>query len=259
VLREAGMTAFPVPYSCRSASASDAGKVRQLNEDACLERCDLGLWVVADGVGGHAKGDLASRLIVQSLAELSKPGSAADFMGSVAERLVDVNGILRREAVECGAAVIASTVVALLVFGQHYACVWAGDSRLYRLRGTEFRQLTRDHSQVQTLIDAGLLDPGEADGHPLANVVIRAVGAQDRLVLDRLQDQILPGDLFLLCTDGLTRMVEDETIAGILASTPLDRSAQALVDAALDRGAFDNVTAVVVRCEPGPVAPARPQ
>jgi serine/threonine protein phosphatase PrpC len=248
------MTAYPRSCQCRSAAASDVGKVRQLNEDAYLERSDVGLWVVADGVGGHAMGDQASRLIVQKLAELPKPWSAAEFLAQVDQRLVEVNGMLRRKAVKYGSSVIASTVVALLMSDQHFACVWAGDSRLYRLRGADFQQLTRDHSQIQALIEAGLLDPAEADSHPMANVIVRAVGAHDDLVLDRLHDRVLPGDLFLLCTDGLTRMVSDERIADILTRTPLEQVAQALIDAALDCGAFDNVTAVVILCQPAPAA-----
>jgi serine/threonine protein phosphatase PrpC len=248
------MTAHPESCRCRSAAASDVGKVRQRNEDAYLERSDVGLWVVADGVGGHAMGDQASRLIVQTLAELSKPWNAAEFLALVDQRLVEVNGMLRRKAVEYGSDVIASTVVALLIFDQHFACVWAGDSRLYRLRGADLQQLTRDHSQVQALIAAGLLDPAEADDHPLANVVIRAVGAHDNLVLDRLHDRVLAGDLFLLCTDGLTKMVNNKMITDILTRTPLDQAAQALIDAALNGGAFDNVTAVVVLCQVAPAA-----
>jgi serine/threonine protein phosphatase PrpC len=248
------MTAYPQSNRCQSAAASDVGKVRQLNEDAYLERGDVGLWVVADGVGGHAMGDQASRLIVQTLAELPKPGSAAEFLAQVEQRLVEVNRVLRRKAVEHGSSVIASTVVALLMFDQQFACVWAGDSRLYRLRDAALQQLTRDHSQVQALIEAGLLDPTKADSHPMANVIVRAVGAHDDLVLDRLHDRVLPGDLFLLCTDGLTRMVSDDRIADILTRTPLDQVAQALIDAALDGGAFDNVTAVVVLCQPAPAA-----
>jgi protein phosphatase len=248
------MTAYPQSCQWRSVAASDVGKVRQLNEDAYLERSDVGLWVVADGVGGHAMGDQASQLIVQTLAELPKPSSAAEFLAQVEQRLVEVNGMLRRKAVEYGSSVIASTVVALLMSDQHFACVWAGDSRLYRLRGANFQQLTRDHSHIQALVEAGLLDPAKADSHPMANVIVRAVGAHDDLVLDRLHDRVLPGDLFLLCTDGLTRMVSDDRIADILTRTPLDQVAQALIDAALDGGAFDNVTVVVVLCQPAPAA-----
>lgn len=235
----------------RSAGLSHPGTVCRNNEDAFLERADLGLWVVADGVGGHAEGAHASRLIVNTLAAVPPPSSAASFLADIDDRLQAVNRALRARAAGAGTGgPIASTVVALLVFGRHFACVWAGDSRLYRLRDGSLRQMTRDHSQVQEWIDSGLLDPRGADRLSLANVITCAVGADDQLVLDRLQGEVSAGDVFLLCTDGLTKVLTDDEIAGILRREPAVRAPRALIDAVLARGASDNVTAVVVWCEP---------
>ncbi len=116
---------------------------------------------------------------------------------------------------------VGSTVVALLAFGAFFACLWAGDSRLYRYRNGEFLQLSRDHSQVQEMVDAGMLTPEAAERHPYANIITRAVGTSPELELDKLTDRLAPDDLFLLCSDGLSKMVGDDEIAAILHRSPL--------------------------------------
>ena len=234
-------------YRYSSAGLTHVGRVRKLNEDAFLERPDLGLWLVADGMGGHSSGDLASRTIVETLAQLQQPASASDLMIEVRSRLADVNSMLRQEAESRGpGTVIASTVVALLAFGQFFAAVWAGDSRLYLLREQRLSQITEDHSHVQELVKAGLLSEEEAIRHPNANVVTRAVGAHDELELQIIQDRVRHGDIFLLCSDGLTRMLSDAEIAGVLAQGGMQEALQQLIDLALERGGKDNVTAIII-------------
>ncbi|NNG03112.1 MAG: serine/threonine-protein phosphatase [Inquilinus sp.] len=241
----------PTPFTFVSASVSEVGFVRKLNEDACLDRPDLGLWAVADGMGGHDSGDYASRLIVDLLGEMHVPHSAGELLSEVRARLDRCNAILRDKAAERGEdSIIASTVVTLLVFGEHFACIWAGDSRLYRLRGPEFLQVSRDHSHVQEMVDMGVLSESEAGSHPQSNVVTRAVGADDEVVLDKMRDWLQANDVFLLCSDGLTGVVPDAAIAEILAQDDLDAAVQQLVDTALARGSRDNITAVAVRCLP---------
>jgi serine/threonine protein phosphatase PrpC len=238
-------------FTIRSAAASHVGKVRKVNEDSCLDRPDLGLWVVADGMGGHDAGDVASRLVVETLGTVAMPTDAGSFIAEVRARLNEANGRLIAEAEQRGdGALIGSTVVAMLCFGAFFACLWAGDSRLYRLRDGRFEQLTRDHSQVQEMVDAGILAPGAAEHHPMANVVTRAVGASAELALDKLTDRLATDDVFLLCSDGLSKMVGDAEIAAILAQTPIDAAPEALVAAALAQGGRDNVTAVTVRVGP---------
>lgn len=237
----------PIPgFRFASAAATHVGKVRKVNEDAYLERPDLGLWAVADGVGGASAGDRASGLVVEALGRVRQPTAAAAFLAEVRDKLQQVNGQLQHEAQACG-RLSASTVVALLVFGQHFACTWAGDSRLYVLRDYRLHQVSRDHSEVQELVDQGVLTAEQARSHPRANVVTRAVGAHEKLVLDMMQDRVRHDDVFLLCSDGLTKMLEDGEIAAILSDRPVEMSVEMLVDAALKRGATDNVTVVGVQ------------
>jgi serine/threonine protein phosphatase PrpC len=231
-----------------SAAVTHVGKVRKVNEDAFLDRPDIGLWAVADGVGGASAGDRASRLVVDALARVQAPAAAAPFLGEVCDRIKEVNIQLSSEAtLQGGHGMSATTVVALLVFGQHFACAWAGDSRLYLLRDFRLQQISHDHSEVQELLDSGALTPQQARHHPRGNVVTRAVGAHDRLALDMVQDRVRRDDLFLLCSDGLTKMIEDREIAAMLADRPIEISVDMLLEAALTRGAVDNVTVVGVQ------------
>jgi len=230
----------------RSVALTHVGKVRRLNEDAFFEAPLIGLWAVADGVGGAKAGDRASGLIIEALGGVSKPATASGFLADVRDRLLAVNGALRQEAAARDCDVIASTVVALLFFAGYYACIWAGDSRLYCLREGNFRQINRDHSEVQELVDRGLLDPAEARGHRRGNVITRAVGADETLALDVVHAPVMKDDVFLLCSDGLTKTLEDAEIADML-KRPLASAVDDLMQAALDRGAPDNVTVVAVQ------------
>ena len=232
-----------------SGAATHVGCVRKLNEDSYLDRADLGLWAVADGMGGHDAGDHASQLTVAALGQVPPPESAPTFLSGVKSALQAANGELRREAAARGPGrIIASTVVTLLAYGHHYACVWAGDSRLYRLRDETLQQVSRDHSHVQEMVDTQLLSPEEARNHPYSNVVTRAVGATDALDLETCHDRLRSGDLFLLCSDGLTKEVEDDEIRAILMRESLFDAPYALIESAIAHGASDNVTAVAVQC-----------
>jgi len=238
----------PPGFRFASAAVTHVGKVRKVNEDAFLKRPDLGLWAVADGVGGASQGDRASRLVVEALGRVHHPVGAAAFLAEVCEQLKSVNSQLQQEAAAQGGGTSASTVVALLVFGQHFACAWAGDSRLYLLRDYRLHQISRDHSAVQEMVDRGLLTAEQARTHPHANVVTRAVGAHDTLAVDMVQDRLRRDDIFLLCSDGLTKMLEDREIATLLGGDrPIESSVEMLLDAALDRGATDNVTVVGIQ------------
>lgn len=232
---------------CVSSAVSHVGKVRRVNEDSCLDRGDIGLWAVADGVGGAHAGDRASGLIVEALDKIGPPSTAIGFLTQVRDSLHAVNQLLRLEAETLGGKTIASTVVVLLFFGQHYACAWAGDSRLYLLRNGRLRQISRDHSEVQELVDAGEISAEEARYHPRGNLITRAVGAHDELVLEMVQDQLRPDDVFLLCSDGLTKPVDEADIERLMIGRSPEQATRALIDAALVGGAPDNVTAVAVK------------
>jgi serine/threonine-protein phosphatase Stp1 len=228
--------------------ATHVGKVRRINEDAVLDLGRLGLWAVADGVGGADAGDRASQLIVTSLSRVADPASAAGFLDQVRAVLEGANHQLRTEAAALGSdRLIASTVVCLLFFQHWYCGVWAGDSRIYRLRSQRLEQITHDHSEVQSLLDYGLITPEEARQHPSANVITRAIGADDVLLLDAVEGTIESGDAFLLCSDGLTKVVEDREIGAVLGSRSSAETVRDLIQTTLDRGAPDNVSVAAIK------------
>jgi serine/threonine-protein phosphatase Stp1 len=233
----------------RSAARTDTGKVRARNEDAFLALPEQGLWVVADGMGGHQNGALASRLIVEQLAEPS-PGDLPQRLDALRKRLHALNRRLGQELTVTAAhpdPVIGSTVVALLIDGDRAACVWAGDSRCYLWRGSRLYQLTRDHSLLQQLIDEQQLSPSEAARHPAAHALTRAIGASDELKLEILELDVLPGDAFLLCSDGLYQGLSADTLSAALNLPSPQLTLNRLFQQALDGPARDNLSAVVIR------------
>ncbi len=232
-----------------SAARTHHGKTRKLNEDSYLELTERCLWAVADGMGGHAVGDVASRMVIDSLKGVSAPLNLESFIDEVYNRIQGVNQQLRDEAAKRSESIIGSTVVVLLAFEHQCATLWAGDSRIYLSRGGTLRQVTRDHSQVEELIAHGLLERSQAINHPAINAITRAVGAADKLVLDVNILEVRDGDVFLLCSDGLTNEVSDREIAQELVRGNCLQSSTQLVDKALERGARDNVTVIVTRAD----------
>jgi serine/threonine protein phosphatase PrpC len=233
--------------SFRSAARTHAGMVRRRNEDAVLERAEIGLWAVADGAGGHERGDYASSRIIAALRELDGALSSLALVDEVRRRLAEVNRELRARAAAIDpSALIGSTVAVLLIFDGQSCCLWAGDSRLYRMRAGQLRQLSRDQSHVQDLVDRGEIAPEAAAAHPLANIVTNLIGAFDQLMLEERRDSLEPGDILLLCSDGLSSAVSDPEIAHILTRSPIAAAADRLIECALAQVARDNVSAVVV-------------
>jgi protein phosphatase len=220
--------------------------VRQINEDSVLDRPDLGLWAVADGMGGYGGGDVASQMIVAALGALPTPTSALTMRRDFEHRVADVHERLLAVAAERGAGVIGTTLVALLSFDAHYACLWCGDSRAYLLRNGRLEQITRDHSQAQELVDRGVLSREQAKTWPGRNVVTRALGAGGAADLDMIDGPALPGDRILLCSDGLIGHVSDAEIADKLGAITLAAACQSLVALTLSRGAKDNVSVVAI-------------
>lgn len=236
----------PAQMRWTSAARTDIGLVRSRNEDALLEMGERGLWAVADGMGGHAYGDVASSMVVASLMTLANPGDIERFAEACADQLRAVNRRMRDEAVLRKVAMMGSTVVVLLASGQKAAYVWAGDSRIYLYRNGRLRQLTRDHSQAEEY----KAHPPGIDAPPaMSNQITRALGAAETIDFEVGMIDVRDGDLFLLCSDGLSNPVEDEVIAEVLAAGDCRRAADELVARALANGGRDNISVVVARAD----------
>jgi serine/threonine protein phosphatase PrpC len=230
-----------------SFGISDVGKVRRHNEDSMLERPEIGLWAVADGMGGHSKGDVASQMIIDTLKKVHEGTSLIRYIDDIEDRIMSVNKKLIEKANETTKkTTIGSTVVILLAYEQYCVYIWAGDSRLYRLRNGELRQISTDHSQVELYIEQGLISREEAASHPHGNMITRAVGATQNLRLDMDIQKLARGDRYLLCSDGLTKHVSDVELEQFLPRGTVQECCQQLIDTTLARGAGDNVTAIVV-------------
>ncbi|MBT8131980.1 MAG: protein phosphatase 2C domain-containing protein [Gammaproteobacteria bacterium] len=246
-VRQRSQPLSSAPFRWDSATTTHPGKVREINEDAALALPERGLWVVADGMGGHEAGDMASNMIVESLSGVKAHDNPADFLDEVEDRLLDVNLSLYETANNSVLMrTIGSTVVALLVMGRHTVIVWAGDSRAYRLRDGELQRLTVDHSQVEVMVQAGELRREDAESHPLSNVITRAVGGTDELYLDVDLRELIDGDRYLLCSDGLYKDLDEASLAAGLGRGSCAEACQALLDLALAGEASDNITAAVI-------------
>lgn len=232
----------------RSAMRTHAGNVRQVNEDSALVRDDAALWLVADGMGGHAHGDWASQTLVAHLAGAMLDGTAQQRGAAISAALAAGNSAIIAAAAQAGSQ-MGTTAVLLHLAGPQLLCMWVGDSRAYRFRKGGLTQISRDHSVVQELIDRGVIDPAEAERHPMAHVLSRAVGTEADLRIDMVQDTALPGDQYLLCSDGLTKVVPEEVIARLMRMPAVNAVAERLVAETLASGAPDNVTVVVISVE----------
>ena len=223
------------------------GKVRQVNEDALCMHRNGPLWVVADGMGGHSAGDLASSDIAEAFRLLELPRRLSTFADQAESTLLDLNAKFRRMADYGKSGItIGSTVVALMVRDGYGLFLWVGDSRLYRSRRGRLRQLSQDHSQVEELINQGVLRREDAETHKAANVITRAVGATDDLYCDFDYTEVVADDRFLLCSDGLSKELPEQRIAEILATEQsAESSGRALLAETLQGRARDNFTLIV--------------
>jgi serine/threonine protein phosphatase PrpC len=234
-----------IPLRTEWQALTDVGRVREANEDRYCVLADRGLWAVADGMGGMARGDWAAGAVADTLAALPPAGDWDALLAVTSHAIHEANARILAEARARGAQ-MGSTVVALLMQERRFAVFWAGDSRAYLLRGGKLHQLTRDHSQVQELIDRGVLDAEGAARHPLRSVLTRAVGVVEPLALDMIVDTVQPDDLFLLCSDGLHGVIGEAEIAALMAGSDHETAARAMIDRCLERGAPDNVTLILV-------------
>lgn len=235
-----------VALSVESFGVSHKGCVRELNEDSYLVEPQTGVWVVADGMGGHDAGEVASASIVDHLSTIGNASSAPDLRARFEDRLGRANAEIRGIS-ESRGITIGSTVAALLAMDGRFACLWAGDSRVYLVRNASISQISRDHTEVQELIDRGIISAAEARTWPRRNVITQAIGVSDEIVIDFQQGEIMPGDIFVLSTDGLTAHVTDAEIEAATVSATPQAACENLLDMVLARGATDNVTIVLVK------------
>ena len=229
-----------------SAGISHQGCKRTHNEDALMERPDLNLWVVADGMGGYEAGDVASQMVIagfDAMPECERMSQRVDF---IEQQMLQVHKKLQRLGEERG-TICGSTLMVLLGDRRHAVIMWAGDSRAYLFRKGGFRQISQDHSYVQDLLQRGEISAAEAESHPQANVITRAVGASGPLYVDMEIFDVEDGDTFLLCSDGLDKELSASDMENMMAGGEVGDIAQKLLDCALERGARDNVTVQVVR------------
>ena len=242
-----------------TGAATHAGKVRERNEDAYLVRPEVGLWVVADGMGGHHSGDLASQTIIDSLKLIQPQATAADLLAACENHVASANQRLKDIGKSRGGVIVGATLAALLAFENFYACLWSGDSRVYLVRAGTIVQLSQDHTEVQELVAAGTITAQEAQTWPRSNVVTRAIGIFEEPELEITSGPLLDGDAFVVCSDGLTRHVTDTEILFHVSSEPAQQACDRLISLALKRGGVDNVTIIVMHYWPRNAASGPPK
>ncbi len=231
-----------------SVAMSHIGHIRRNNEDAFIDVREQNLWAVADGMGGHSAGDIASQTIIDCLMDFSSTDDLSETIDDLENRIQRAN-TLCRERTRSVRSVMGSTAALLYTHGQYGFVMWAGDSRVYRLREGELRQISEDHSLVQELIAVGEITEEQAKTHPNANVITRAVGVAETLNIDIEYVNTLPGDIFLLCTDGLFRDISEEEIIHEIDQTPLVQASENLMQLALNRGGTDNITFILTKAQ----------
>ncbi len=246
-------------FDWTSSFATDRGKHRAVNEDAYVDHPAAGIWLVADGLGGHTMGDVASGCIARSLSTIRPTDDISVLVQEVRRHLLQAQQLIRDACAQAaGKAVfsadlpqaqMASTVVVFLACGDEWRCLWAGDSRAYTYQSGEFAQLTRDHSVVQELIDKGELPADTGDEHPFSNQITRAIGAIDPPHLDEVGGRLKDGLKVLLCSDGLYREVSAAGIHQTLAQQDSAGATSKLLGDALSGAARDNITLGVVEFE----------
>lgn len=230
------------------AGDTNVGMVRTVNEDAILSKPELGLWAVADGMGGHEVGDVASNMVLQAIDQIKPTIELTDLVNNVEDALINVNQrILDYSRDVLDNKTVGSTIVVLIISGRVGICLWVGDSRLYRYRKGSLQKLSRDHSRVEELIEQGRLTEEEAENHPESNVITRAVGVDEDFCVDINAFDASTGDTFLLCSDGLYNMLDIDELSLHLEKDENSDKVNDLIVSALNKGAPDNVSVIVVK------------
>jgi serine/threonine protein phosphatase PrpC len=230
--------------SFETSSRTHVGKIREINEDRLLIQPEVGLWAIADGMGGHSLGDQAAAAVVRSLGAIDLATPDQQSICAALQRANDATLRLAEKAgVTCG-----STVAGICVSNKDCLVFWVGDSRVYRFRDGNLLRLTRDHSFVQQLTDAGVLTERQARADPRSSIITRALGIAPVFEIDIVWTDVRIGDLFVICSDGLSDMVDDAGIATLISHGNLEEMTDGLVRAALDAGGTDNISVAVISC-----------
>jgi len=223
------------------------GGVRKINQDAFTDLPEKGLWVVADGMGGHKDGAIASEAIISAFKQFEPEKTIGATVKKIHQQLDKVNGALIEQAALAGEnEIIGSTVVILYAKQQRCVFVWSGDSRIYLFRRGQLRQLTHDHNNESALLAEGF-NAEEIKNHPYAQVLTHAIGGEAEVYLDAQIQEVRHGDIFLLCSDGLNKEVSDGEIESILAQMPYRQAVNSLMELSLQRGGRDNITIVLAQ------------
>lgn len=251
----------------RAVVATSVGRIRTRNEDAFLLRPAQDLYVVADGMGGHQRGDVAARMCIDAVAAWFDQGIEPDVRGALSGLIRGALGLKSPAETDLLAAIehanrmifelgrssaahrgMGTTLVSALFHGAQMFVAWSGDSRVYRLREGRLRLVSRDHSLLNEYIRLHMVRPSEARAFPHRNVITKALGLRPHSDVEFLRRRVRPGDCYLLCSDGLNDMIEDARIAEILSGPgDVEARSRALVEAALEAGGVDNVTALLVQ------------
>jgi serine/threonine protein phosphatase PrpC len=227
-----------------TASRTHVGKVREINEDRVLMQSEAGLWAIADGMGGHSLGDQAAAEIMRALGSMNCATPGQQAIGAALQLANDATLELAQKAgVTCG-----STVAGICISNDDCMVFWVGDSRVYRLRGDSLVRLTRDHSFVQQLTDAGVMTERQARADPRSSIITRALGIAPIVEVDIVWTDVLTGDLFLICSDGLSDMIDDAGILAMIACGDPEDMTDRLIRAALAAGGTDNISVAVIIC-----------
>ena len=240
----------PISFQISSHGVTDVGRVRSKNEDSILLNDDENVWIVADGMGGHHAGDFASQTITDNIGLFKQHASLDDSILLLEENILNSNSIIRKKSFKLGRnATIGSTVVCVYIWNNFLFTFWAGDSRLYRYRNATLERLTEDHSYVEELVRMGKIEARDAEEHPAANVVLKAVGIDDHLCMDFEYFKLQDGDIFIICSDGLYKDLAESKISPIIESNSEDMIAlsQALLASSLDAGGTDNTSIITMK------------
>ena len=233
-----------------TSALTHCGAVRTMNEDSLVSRTEDRFWAVADGMGGHDAGEIASEMITSALKNMDAKLELPDLVDSIEDTLLEVHHNIRLYSRNhCDGRTMGSTVVAMLARDNVGICLWAGDSRLYRYRGGMLEQISEDHSQVNEMLSRGLITAEEAVNHPSSNVITRAVGATDILYVDITVFEMKPKDIYLLCSDGLYGALSDEEMLSRFRLSSVENYANDFVEDALKNEARDNVTVIAVQAQ----------